>query len=109
MGAPSARRRTPQALKLLRTQTTVELSVVTEALGFAKNSDAIYDMATRYRERIAKERASGHPISLETLRPRRGKNGEWIEIPNDKYSGAIRCRSDLVLWMLFPESQEEEE
>lgn len=106
MAAPSTRRRVPPALRKVRTQTTVTLDVACEFLGLATKSDLAYSMATRYRARIAKAHKGGHLIDLETLRPRRGKDGRWVEIPNDKVGGAIRCRSDLLLWMLFPESEE---
>jgi len=58
----------------------------------------------RYRKRTAALIATGRPVSLEDVKPRRDKRtGEWLEIANMKVGGKVRCRTDLLVWQLHPE------
>ena len=93
--------------RLVRTQPTVSLDEAAQFLGMAVRSDAAYRMAAKYRKRIAKAQTAGRVmLDTETIRPRRNNAGEWVELANVKFGSVIRCRTDMLLWMVYPESRQ---
>ena len=103
MSAPTAQR-SPIVRKLLR-EPTVDGDTAREFLGIRR--DLSFRLMERYRRRIAKQLAAGKPLDEEAVRPRRGPDGSWAEIPNHKVGGRLRCRSDLLLEMTYPERRAE--
>jgi hypothetical protein len=81
---------------------TVDATLAFRYLGIGH--DLGWRALVRYRKRTAALIATGRPVSLEDVKPRRDKRtGEWLEIANMKVGGKVRCRTDLLVWQLHPE------
>ncbi len=92
--------------QLLEREPTVDTAVAFEFLGIGR--DLGFRLLAAYRKRIAKALAKGRAIDSDTVRPRfDAVAGEWAEIPNHKVGGRLRVRSDLLLWMVYPERSRE--
>jgi hypothetical protein len=87
--------------ELLRREPTVDTAVAFEFLGVGR--DLGFRLMSNYRRRILKAVTRGRPLTEVSVRPQRDADGAWDEIPNHKVGGRLRCRSDLLLWMVYPE------
>ncbi len=87
----------PAVVTRMLDQATVPLADAFTLLCLDTESDKGYTMARRYRERLAphRDRSALIPMSI------------WSEIPNDKIGGKIRCRTDLLLEMVYQEGIDE--
>ena len=102
--APPRKRETAIVRRLLR-EPTVDTDTAREFLGIHR--DLSFRLMSAYRRRLAKMLARGHTLTADDVRPCRDQvTGGWTEIPNHKVGGKLRCRSDLLLWMVFPERAE---
>lgn len=97
----------PAVVTRMLDEATVPLADAFTLLGLEVDSDLGYRMARRYRDRMANSTSNGATVSMSVLRPRRSRSGEWAEIPNDKIGGKIRCRTDLLLEMVYQEGIDE--
>lgn len=101
MTASTATKPSPLVRRLLR-ETTVDAETAFQFLGIKR--DLGFRLLRAYRVRTTKLVNAGKPIDMAAVRPKRDpKTGAWSEIPNQLIGGRVRCRSDLLLWMTFPE------
>lgn len=100
MAASTATEQAP-LVRLLLEHPTVGPEDAFEFLGVRR--DLGYRMLATYRRRIAKATSSSRPLDAGAVHPRRARDGSWAEIANYKVGNRVRCRSDLLLWMVFPE------
>lgn len=92
----------PDIEQLLLSEPTVGSQVAFDFLGIGR--DLGFRLMAAYRRRITKTLARGRKLDADSVRPRfDAKLGEWAEIPNHKVGGRLRVRSDLLLWMTYPE------
>lgn len=89
--------------KIMR-EPTVDLETARTFLGIHR--DLSFRLAATYRRRLAKLAASGRVIDEVAVRPRCNADGEWLEIANQKIGKKLRCRSDLLLSMVYRELTE---
>lgn len=102
MAASAARERVSPLVRRLLREPTVDTDVADEFLGIGRTMGIA--MRNRYRVRLQRYLERGGVVDAEVIRPRRdSRTGAFVEIPNTKVGGRIRCRSDLLLWMLYPE------
>ena len=94
-----------ELLELLRSQPTVDTTVAFEFLGIGR--DLGFRLLGNYRRRILKAVIRGGGLNEVAVLPRRDASGAWDEIANHKVGGRLRCRSDLLLWMTYPERRAE--
>ena len=88
--------------ELLRREPTVDTAVAFAYLGIGR--DLGFRLMSAYRKRIARALAKRGELTIEDVRPRfDAKIGEWAEIANHKVGGRLRCRSDMLLYMTYPE------
>jgi hypothetical protein len=91
----------PSLVRKLRREPTVDADTAFAFLGIGR--DLGFRLARAYRVRLAKTK---HVLDSETIKPRRdAKTGAWKEVPSYMIGGRLRCRSDLLLWMMYPEGR----
>lgn len=102
MSAPAAARASvPSLVRKLQREPTVDPTTAFAFLGIRR--DLGFRLSKAYRTRLAKTKCV---LDAETIKPRRDpKTGAWKEIPSHLVGGRLRCRSDLLLWMMFPEGR----
>lgn len=90
-----------ELLRTLQSEPTVDSCVAFEFLGIGR--DLGFRLMGNYRLRILKAVTRGRPLDEAAVRPQRDADGAWDEIPNHKVGNRLRCRSDLLLWMVYQE------
>jgi len=100
MSRPRPKR--PPIVRTLMSQPHVDPETAFAFLGVRR--DLGYRLMAVYRARMAKLIKGGRPLDAAAIAPLRARDGvSFAEIPNYKVGGRVRCRSDLLLDMVFPE------